>query len=50
MSNTKRYLEEVLMEMYPDGIFNEEEFWEAVAEADGYEKEYYADGDIAEWL
>jgi hypothetical protein len=50
MSNTKRALEEVLMEMYPDGIFNEDEFWEAVAEADGYEKEYYADGDIAEWL
>ncbi len=50
MSNMKRHLEDVLFEMYPDGVFSEEEFWEAVAEADGHEKDYYADGDIAEWL
>lgn len=50
MSYTKRLLEDVLMEMYPDGIYNEEQFWEAVAEANGHELDYYADGDIAEWL
>jgi hypothetical protein len=50
MSYTKRALEEVLIQMYPDGDFTEDDFWEAVAESDGYEREYYADGDIAEWL
>jgi hypothetical protein len=46
----KRDVHEVLQEWYPSGVFTEEDFWEAVAEADGYERDYYADGDIAEWL
>mgnify|MGYP003336093019 CR=1 FL=1 len=40
----------ILAEWFPEGNFSEEDFWEAVAEADGYQRDYYADGDIAEWL
>jgi hypothetical protein len=40
----------ILNEWFPDGIFTEEDFWEAVAEADDYKQDYYADGDICEWL
>ena len=34
------------------GIDNptEEQMWEAIAEADDYALDYYADGDLAEWL
>lgn len=41
---------EILQEWFPDGDFTEEDFWEAVAESDGYKQDYYADGDITEWL
>ena len=40
----------ILQEWYPDGNFNEDQLWEAIAEADGYKLDYYADGDLAEWL
>lgn len=40
----------ILNEWYPDGKFSELDFWQAVAYADGYKNEYYADGDVAEWL
>ena len=34
------------------GINNptEDDVWEAVAELDGHKLDYYADGDLAEWL
>ena len=34
------------------GITNptEDDMWEAIAEADDYQMDYYADGDLAEWL
>ena len=28
----------------------EDELWEAIAEADGWKRDYYADGDLTEWL
>ena len=40
----------ILDEWFPDGNFTEDDLWDAIAEADGYEQEYYADGDLAEWL
>lgn len=30
--------------------FTEEELWEAIAEADGHTLDFYADGDLADWL
>lgn len=60
MSNTKRYLEdlndksispqEILNRWFPKGNYTEDDVWDAIAEADGYQQDYYADGDIAEWL
>ena len=34
------------------GITNptEDDMWDAIAEADDHELDYYADGDLAEWL
>jgi hypothetical protein len=43
-------IEMILMENHPDGNFNEQDLWEAIAEADGHQREYYADGDLTEWL
>ncbi len=43
-------IEMILIENHPDGNYNEQDLWEAIAEADGYQREYYADGDLAEWL
>ena len=43
-------IEMVLMENHPDGIYNEQDLWEAIAEADGHKLDYYEDGDLAEWL
>ena len=43
-------LQEVMAELYPEGVFTEEQMWECIAEADGYERDYYEDGDLAEWL
>lgn len=50
MENEKKNLYSVLAERHPSGFFTEEELWDAIAEADGYERDYYADGDLAEWL
>jgi hypothetical protein len=41
---------EILFRDHPKGNYNESDLWEAIAESDGYEKDYYADGDLAEWL
>lgn len=41
---------EILQEWYPDGKYTEEQVWEAIAEADGHKLDYYADGDLTEWL
>lgn len=30
--------------------FTEEDLWDAIAEADGHKLDYYADGDLGEWL
>lgn len=30
--------------------FTEEELWEAIAEADGHRLDYYADGDLVDYL
>jgi hypothetical protein len=43
-------VEMILMEWYPDGVYNEQQLWEAIAEADGHSKDFYEDGDIFEWL
>lgn len=43
-------VEIVLMENHPDGVYTEDDVWEAIAEADGYQRDYYEDGDLAEWL
>lgn len=50
MENEKRDLYEVIVERHPNGFFTEEDLWDCIAEADGYEQDYYADGDLAEWL
>lgn len=47
---TKRSVDEVLAEWFPDGKYTEADLWDAIAEADDYERDYYADGDLAEWL
>lgn len=49
MSKTKSVYE-ILMDWYPDGVYTEQQMWEAIAEADGYSKDFYEDGDLAEWL
>jgi len=41
---------DLLAEWYPDGVFTEDELWEVIAEADGHKQDYYADGDLTEWL
>ena len=41
---------EILEEWYPNGKYTEEQLWEAIAEADGHKLDYYADGDLTEWL
>jgi len=41
---------EILEEWYPNGKYTEEQVWEAIAEADGHKLDYYADGDLTEWL
>lgn len=30
--------------------FTEDDLWQAIAEADGHRLDYYADGDLADWL
>lgn len=41
---------QLLAEWYPEGDYTEDDVWEAIAEADGYKLDYYADGDLAQWL
>ena len=43
-------IEMILMENHPNGIFNEDDVWEAIAEATGMDYSEIADGDLAEWL
>ena len=43
-------IEMILMENHPDGIYNEDDVWEAIAEANGMDYSEIADGDLAEWL
>jgi hypothetical protein len=43
-------IEMILMENHPDGIFNEQDVWEAIAESQGLDYSEIADGDLAEWL
>lgn len=49
MSKTKSVYT-ILAETHPDGNYTEQDLWNAIAEADGYELDYYEDGDLAEWL
>lgn len=46
----KRTVDEVLADWFPDGNYTESDLWDAIAEADDYERDYYEDGDLAEWL
>jgi hypothetical protein len=43
-------LEMILFECYPDGVYTEEQLWEAIAESQGMDYSEIADGDLAEWL
>ena len=43
MNNYLDYLPE-------DGLFTEQDLWDAIAEANGVEYADIADGDLAEWL
>ena len=43
-------VEMILSEWHPDGIYNEQDVWEAIAEATGMDYSEIADGDLAEWL
>jgi len=43
-------IEMILMEAHPSGIFNEQDVWEAIAEATGMDYSEIADGDLGEWL
>lgn len=47
---SKKSVYQILDEWFPDGKYTEDDLWDAIAEADGYEQEYYADGDLTEWL
>jgi hypothetical protein len=40
----------ILEEWFPDGDFTEDDLWDAIAEADDHQLDYYADGDLTEWL
>jgi len=42
--------EMLLLENHPDGIDNEQDVWEAIAESQGLDYSEIADGDLAEWL
>jgi hypothetical protein len=43
-------IEMILMENHPNGIYNEQDVWEAIAESQGLDYSEIADGDITEWL
>jgi hypothetical protein len=47
---TMKSIQMVLMENHPDGIYNEQDVWEAIAESQGLDYSEIADGDLAEWL
>ena len=40
----------ILTEWFPDGVYNEQQLWEAIAESQGMDYSEIADGDLAEWL
>jgi len=40
----------ILSEWFPDGKYNEDDVWEAIAEANGMDYSEIADGDLSEWL
>jgi hypothetical protein len=41
---------QVLANNHPDGNFNEEDLWNAIAEANDLDVNVIMDGDLAEWL
>lgn len=41
---------QIISEWFPEGDFTESDLWDAIAESDNYERDYYEDGDLAEWL
>jgi hypothetical protein len=43
-------IEMILMENHPNGIYNEQDVWEAIAESQGLDYSEIADGDLTEWL
>ena len=43
-------IEMILMENHPNGIFNEDDVWDSIAEGTGMDYSEIADGDLAEWL
>ena len=49
MQNEKD-LYSILTEWFPDGNYNEQQLWDAIAEANGMDYSEIADGDLAEWL
>ena len=42
-------LEQLLFEWYPNGVYTEEQLWEAIAEVNGIDYDL-SDGDLCEWL
>lgn len=45
----KDYLS-ILMEWHPDGVFTEEDLWEAIAESHGLEVSEISDRDLTEFI
>ena len=43
-------LMEVLAEWYPDGDFNEEDLWDAIAEVEGVDVSEISDRDLTEFI
>jgi hypothetical protein len=43
-------IEMILSEWYPDGNYNQDDVWEAIAESTGMDYSEIADGDLTEWL
>ena len=41
---------QILAENHPDGNFNEEDLWEAIAETHNLDVNEIMDGDLTEWL
>ena len=43
-------LDAVLSEWYPDGDFNEQDLWDAIAEVNGVDVNEISDQDLAEFI